>query len=264
MTVIDSTISGNTGAVFGAGISNAGAMTVIASTISGNNGGTGGIGGIATGAGTVHLGATIVAGNTPGNCHAAAAGQIASDGYNLTDDPNGTACSFNAVSDRVGKNPLLGPLANNGGTTQTMLPNTKSPAANVIPKTTTLSGFTVCPGKDQRGFARPGHGETGCTIGAAEAALNIATTTKVTVTPTTVTAGTRVVYLAVVTPTGASQTGTITFTTGSTTLCTATLSGGVAACGATNAPTGTDTVTAKYSGGGGFASSSGTATLTVT
>ena len=40
--------------------------------------------------------------------------------------------------------------------------------------------------------------------------------------------------------------------------------GGVAACGATNAPVGTDTVTGTYSGGGGYAKSSGTATLTVT
>lgn len=261
MAVIDSTISGNTAT----GINNNGAMTVIASTISGNTGAFGGTGGIATGAGTVRLGATIVAGNTGGNCHAAAAGQIASAGYNLTNDLTGAACSFNAVTDLVNKNPLLGPLASNGGPTQTMLPSTKSPAANVIPNPRLLSGFTVCPGKDQRGVARPGHGETRCTIGAAEAAFNIATTTKVTVSPTTVTHGTRVIYLAVVTPKSGTSplAGTITFTTGSTSLCTAVLSGGVAACGATNAPVGTDTVTGKYSGGGGYATSSGTATLTV-
>jgi len=262
MTVIDSTISGNAGV----GISNAGAMTVIASTISGNTGAFGGTGGIATGAGAVHLGATIVAGNTGGNCHAAAAGQIASAGYNLTNDPTGAACAFNAVTDLVGKNPLLGHLASNGGPTQTMLPGTKSPAANVIPKGTTLRGVTVCPGTDQRGAARPGHGETRCTIGAAEAAFSIGTTTSVTVNPTSVASGTRVIYQAVVTPKSGTgtPTGTITFTTGATSLCTAILSGGVAACGATNAPAGTDIVTGKYSGGGGYATSSGTVTLTVT
>ena len=87
-----------------------------------------------------------------------------------------------------------------------------------------------------------------------------------TLTPAKVTAGARVAYLAVVTPksgTGTSA-GTISFATGSTKLCTAVLSGGVAACGATSAPAGTDTVTGTYSGGGGYASSSGTATLTVT
>ena len=53
-------------------------------------------------------------------------------------------------------------------------------------------------------------------------------------------------------------------TTGSTSLCTAVLSGGAAACGATNAPVGTDKVTGTYSGGDGYATSSGAATLTVT
>ena len=90
------------------------------------------------------------------------------------------------------------------------------------------------------------------------------TTTSVTPSLATVTVGTRVVYSAVVTPQSGTPTGTISFTTGSTSLCTAVLSGGVAACGATNAPVGTDTVTGTYSGGDGYASSSGTATLTVT
>jgi hypothetical protein len=84
--------------------------------------------------------------------------------------------------------------------------------------------------------------------------------------PGAVTAGSRVVYLVVVTPKSGTgtPTGTISFTTGSTSLCTAVLSGGVAACGATNAPVGTDKVTGTYSGGDGYASSSGNATLTVT
>jgi Big-like domain-containing protein len=92
------------------------------------------------------------------------------------------------------------------------------------------------------------------------------TTTSVTLSPAAVTAGTRVVYLAVVTPQSGTgtPTGTISFTTGSTSLCTAVLSGGVAACGATNAPVGTDTVTGTYSGGEGYATSLGIATLTVT
>jgi hypothetical protein len=267
MTITDSTIANNTlgGNGAGGGIINAGTMTVIASTISGNTAPSGG--GIYSGPGaTATLGATIVAGNTGGNCLGSAA-SLHSVGYNLTNDPNGTACSFTATTDLVNKNPLLGPLAGNGGPTQTMLPGTKSPAADVIPNPTLpLRGVAVCPARDQRGVARPGHGETRCTIGAAEAAFNIATTTKVTVTPATVASGTRVIYLAVVSPKSGTgtPTGTITFITGSTTLCTAVLSGGVAACGATNAPVGTDTVTGKYSGGGGYASSSGTATLTVT
>jgi hypothetical protein len=266
MTIIDSTVAKNSNdGDVGAGIYNTAAMTVIASTISGNAGG-----GIYSGQGaTATLGATIVADNTGGsNCDAYDPGSLYSVGYNLTNDTTGTACGVTTATDLVNKNPLLGPLAANGGPTQTMLPGTTSPAADVIPESpaTTLRGVAVCPGTDQRGDARPGHGETRCTIGAVEAGLTKPTTTSVTVSPTTVTAGARVVYLVVVTPksgTGA-PTGSITFTTGSTSLCTAVLSGGVAACGATSAPAGTDTVTGTYSGGDGYASSLGTATLTVT
>jgi hypothetical protein len=257
ITIIDSTIAGNTGA---GGITSSGTVTVLSSTIAGNSGN-----GIYS-SGTATLGATIVAGNTAANCVAYYASSLYSAGYNLTNDKTGTACAFTAATDRVNKNPLLGHLASNGGPTQTMLPATKSPAANVIPNPTTLRGTAVCPGADQRGVTRPGHGQTRCAIGAAEAAFNKATTTSVTVSPATVAAGTSVIYQVVVTPQSGTgvPAGTITFTTGSTTLCTAVLSGGVAACGATNAPVGTDTVTGTYSGGGGYAKSSATATLTVT
>ena len=265
MTIIDSTITKNSGAESagdGGGIANVGTMTVIASTISGNTNG-----GIYSGQGhTATLGATIVADNTGVNCYGYDAASLDSAGYNLTNDTTGTACSFDATTDLVNKNPLLGSLASNGGPTQTLLPGATSPAADVIPKTTTLRGVAVCPGTDQRGVARPGQGETRCTIGAVEAGYTKPTTTSVTLSPATVTAGTRVVYLVVVTPKSGTGTpaGTISFTTGSTSLCTAVLSGGVAACGATSAPVGIDQVTGTYSGGAGYASSSGTATLTVT
>ena len=235
-------------------------MTVLASTIAGNTDF-----GINSGTGTATVGATIVADNTEGNCDPYEATSFYSVGYNLTNDKTGSACSFTAATDLVNKNPLLGKLANNGGPTETMLPSSKSPADDVMPKSTTLRGVTVCPSTDQRGDARPGNGETRCTIGAVEVGFNTPTTTSVTVTPTTVTSGKRVVYLATASPKSGTgtPTGTISFTTGSTTLCAAVLSGGVAACGATNAPVGTDTVTGTYSGGDGYAGSSGTATLTV-
>ena len=262
MTIIDSTVTKNSGnGTIGAGIDNTGTLTVISSTIAGNKGG-----GIYSGQlETAALGATIVAGNTGVNCDGYDAASLDSAGYNLTSDTTGTACNFTAATDLVHKNPMLGNLANNGGPTQTLRPGTTSPAANVIPKTTTLRGVTVCPGTDQRGVSRPGHGETRCTIGAVEAAYNRASSTSVTVSPTSVKAGTRVIYLALVSPKSGTgtPTGTITFTAGSTTLCTAVLSGGVAACGATSAPVGTDTVTGKYSGGDGYASSRGSTTLTV-
>jgi hypothetical protein len=260
MTVRDSTISGNS---VGSAVDNLSALTVIASTIADNS--AGGIESSSTIA-IAHLAATIVADNTGSNCDADSSTSFESAGYNLTSDATGTACGFTAATDLVDKNPLLGPLAANGGPTQTRLPGGTSPADDVIPSPATLRGVAVCPGTDQRGVARPGHGETRCTIGAAEAGLTNPTTTSVTLSPATVPAGTRVVYLVVVAPKSGTGTpaGTISFATGSTSLCTAVLSGGVAACGATSAPVGTDKVTGTYSGGDGYASSAGTATLTVT
>jgi hypothetical protein len=166
MTIVDSTVARNSGGGgYIGGINNAGTMTVLASTIAGNSGG-----GITSGSdgGTAALGATIVANNTGGNCSAFNASNLVSAGYNLTNDKTGKACSFNAATDRVNKNALLGHLAKNGGPTKTLLPAAASPADDVIPNPTTLRGVKVCPGTDQRGVTRPAQGETRCTIGAVE------------------------------------------------------------------------------------------------
>jgi Bacterial Ig-like domain (group 3) len=56
-------------------------------------------------------------------------------------------------------------------------------------------------------------------------------------------------------------TGTVTFTIGATTLCTATLP--AVSCSATNAPVGTHTVTASYSGDSTFAAQTTTTTVTI-
>ena len=170
ITVTDSTISNNT-AYFGGGIYNdGGTLTVTDSTISNNTAGGSG-GGIVDHGGTANIGATIVAGNTGGNCGGAAT----SVGYNLTDDTSGTACGFTQSSDVVNANPDLGSLADNGGTTKTLLPSNNSPAVGKIPLGTTLNGVSVCPGLDQRGVARPQPaGGTACSIGAVEVAPAVA------------------------------------------------------------------------------------------
>ena len=59
-----------------------------------------------------------------------------------------------------------------------------------------------------------------------------------------------------------SATGTVTFSVGGTTLCTATLP--ALSCTANNAPVGADTVTATYSGDTTFAPQTTTTTLTIT
>ncbi len=59
-----------------------------------------------------------------------------------------------------------------------------------------------------------------------------------------------------------TATGTVTFSIGGTTLCTATLP--ALSCSATNAPVGSDTVTATYSGDSNFAAQTTTTPLTIT
>jgi hypothetical protein len=91
-----------------------------------------------------------------------------------------------------------------------------------------------------------------------------ATTTQASVNPASATSGTTVTYSASVTAAGGTPTGHVTFATGSTTLCTTgSLVNGSGSCTATSAPVGADTITASYSGATGFATSSGTASLTV-
>ncbi|HXN39571.1 MAG TPA: putative Ig domain-containing protein [Solirubrobacteraceae bacterium] len=91
------------------------------------------------------------------------------------------------------------------------------------------------------------------------------TTTEASVNPSATTAGGSVTYSATVTSEASGPpTGTVTFTSGATTLCTTeALVEGTGSCSATNAPTGSDTVIATYSGDSNFAESSGTTSLTV-
>ena len=90
------------------------------------------------------------------------------------------------------------------------------------------------------------------------------TTTTASVNPSATTSGSSVTYSTTVTSDAGSPTGTVTFAVGSTVLCTtAALVNGSGSCTATNAPVGTDTVTANYSGNSTYAPSSGSVTLVV-
>ena len=75
------------------------------------------------------------------------------------------------------------------------------------------------------------------------------------VNPATIDVGQTVTYATSVSGPTEIPTGTVTFTTGSTTLCTATLDEGEGSCSSTNAPIGTDSVTGTYSGDGSLSSS---------
>lgn len=94
---------------------------------------------------------TIVANPTGGGANCAAAGQMPrSNGHNLEDDaaPVGSCGFSSATHDLVGVSPQLGPLADNGGPTQTMALLSGSPAVDAG---ATISGIST----DQRGGPRP-------------------------------------------------------------------------------------------------------------
>ncbi len=163
-SMVNSTVSGNATAP-GAGslvlVNNA---TVAASTIANNTAATG-TGGIYVTAATTVSG-SIISGNGAA-CGINGAFVAPTDGgYNLV-DPADTSCGFSAANHDLAANPQLGPLANNGGPTQTHLPAATSPAINAIPAGT--AGLCVAGGVDQRGVTRPDG--SGCDIGAVEVGL---------------------------------------------------------------------------------------------
>ncbi len=114
-------------------------------------------GGITNG-GKLHIANSIIANNTVGDC--ATTGTLKSSGVNWVGDGS---CGFPASGD-----PLLGPLADNGGPTETMAPQAGSGAIDA-------GDDRVCraspvKGVDQRGVKRPQGSH--CDIGAFETTVN--------------------------------------------------------------------------------------------
>jgi hypothetical protein len=152
-TVRNSTLSGNSGGSYGGAIYNhSGAtLTVQNSTVVGNNVSVYG-GGIFNHGGTLNLANTIIAGNSAAH-DPDIGGAVISQGHNLVGNGTGSTGLMNGVNgDQVGTaaspiNPLLGPLQNNGGPTNTMLPGTGSPALG--------KGGKPAASTDQRGGAYP-------------------------------------------------------------------------------------------------------------
>jgi CSLREA domain-containing protein len=162
-TVENSTISANTASEFGGGLLVRSRLTVRSTTVTGNSSPLGGGinkgGGDTADDGVVLLRNTIVAANpTGGNC----SGIIMSLGGNID---SGDTCRLRELSDQPATDPLLGPLAGNGGPTETHALAVGSPAQDAAVETTT----EPCPPSDQRGVARPQGG--GCDVGAVESEL---------------------------------------------------------------------------------------------
>jgi len=139
--LVNDTFTGNTvpasgygGAIYAA----AGPVSITNCTIAGNNGGTAG-GAIYFAAPSITMNNTIVASNSGRNC-SFDSGSTFSGGHNL--QFGDSTCTGATVA-----NPLLGPLADNNGSPQTMALGAGSPAIDA-------ADLGFAPLLDQRGFAR--------------------------------------------------------------------------------------------------------------
>jgi hypothetical protein len=158
--VINSTFSGNTVSVNGGGFYNTGSGTVQVtnSTLSGNAAAGGG--GLFNFIGTVTLNNSIVANSTSGgDCSNSA---TVNGSRNLIGD--GSCAS---VATFTG-NPQLGTLQNNGGSTQTILPNSGSPVIDAGDNTLAVDADGATLTTDQRGAGFPRIGGVAVDLGAVE------------------------------------------------------------------------------------------------
>lgn len=183
-----STISGNVAVNGGGGLDNRGGATIQNVTISGNSASAGGglfndgeglfvlysslVANTATAlpgnkggnieiAESIRMKTTIVANSLSGpNC--AGSNTIVSEGFNLE---NTDTCNFIDATDVINVDPMIDPLADNGGPTLTHALLLGSPAIDV-------ADDIDCPEKDQRGAFRPADGDGDevaiCDIGAFE------------------------------------------------------------------------------------------------
>src|SRR3989344_5642152 len=115
ITLTNSTVSGNTGLNGGGMFNRFGSVNFVSSTIAGNTATHNG-GGIWNFGGTMSLKNTIVSGNTAATPADNCAGTISSLGHNLGSD---ATCAFGGTGDLNSTDPLLGPLQDNGGPTET-------------------------------------------------------------------------------------------------------------------------------------------------
>lgn len=160
LTMTNSTVSNNSIQQFGGGIVNNGTMDVRNSTITNNSGSSGG--GIFS-SGTLNIANSIVA-NSMNGADCVNTGTIGINIQNLIED--------NTCSPAYSGDPLLGTLADNGGTTLTHLPMIGSSVVD-------MGDDSICVeigSLDQRGYTRvniDGNGDGGidgdhCDIGSVE------------------------------------------------------------------------------------------------
>ena len=161
LTLVNSTLSGNEtaggrgGGIYSEALSGqTSTVNVLNSTLAANASSSGanlhnsGNGGIAA----MRLRSSILSGpRNDTNCGSSGNGGFSSQGYNLADDDS---CRLIEATDRPEADPLLGPLAANGGLTLTHALGPSSPAIDRGTSDTALTGIGVLSA-DQRGLPRP-------------------------------------------------------------------------------------------------------------
>ncbi len=166
MTMSNCTVTGNSvgatglATMYGGGISNGGNLQITSSTIvynsaSGENGAFGG--GIYSSAPTRSDSSIIALNSAPTGPDVTGEGGLQSMGYNIVGN-NADAVSSSQPTDQIGTpaapiDPLLSPLANNGGLTLTHALQAGSPAID--------RGDPAAPPEDQRGYSRVGVPDVG-------------------------------------------------------------------------------------------------------
>jgi hypothetical protein len=156
MTVTNTTLTGNTAAAAGGGMAAWLADYTLVHTTVVNNGGASNGGGVFIGSGTLNIENSIVAGNTSSVTGPDIRNQnsvIIPAGANLIGDHSAVSTEF-PLGALIGNtanpvDPMLAPLADNGGPTQTRLPLIGSPAVDSALATANS------PTTDQRGVLRP-------------------------------------------------------------------------------------------------------------
>ena len=155
VNIVNSTFSGNSASYGGGIINNDGTLSIVNSTFSGNSASNGG--GIFNG-GILNLSNTILA-NSPSGNDCFNVSTINATGINLIEDGSCGISNFPNNTD-----PMLDPLADNGGPTQTMALLAGSPAIDAA--NNTICAAAPVNNLDQRGAIRPAG--SSCDIGAYE------------------------------------------------------------------------------------------------
>ncbi len=168
-SVTNCTFFGNTAYSSGGGMYNEESSPSVANcTFSGNNASYRGAGMANTLVSNPTVKNTIIADNPSGeDCHCSDDSSITSEGYNL--DSDGSCITDGVNHDMTRSDPLLSPLADNGGLTETCALLFGSPA---------LDAGSCDAATDQRGVDRPQPAGGACDIGAVEMRWFTLTVTK--------------------------------------------------------------------------------------